>query len=408
MRPAHETAQLQLARLALDVGAERYRLLEEVGRIGARTLRVERVSLWFFTRDRRHLHCEMVYDGVADVVGTWDGVPTIRTDECPSYVTALETRRTIATEDARTDVATRELTSIYLDPLGIEALLDAPLYVGGEVVGVICHEQVRRVRRWAQADVDFATSVADMACLALAQMEWHTWHDLVDRRAARLREMDRLQALEHVVRAFVHDFNNVLSVVTLSSATLHDGREPSAEVLETLDEGAAMATRLVTNLRAFVNRERSAARSRPLGALLGCMAPVLGIVVRDRATLTVTVAPEVAAVAVPQDTVEQALLNLCLNARDAIEAEGHIDIRATAAPGGRVQIEVEDDGAGIAAETLVKVFAPYFTTKAHGTGLGLATSRELIEESGGQLTVRSEVGRGTTFTMSFPANAPPR
>lgn len=404
MRPAHETAQLQLARLPLDVGAERYRLLEEVGRIGARTLRVERVSLWFFTRDHRHLHCEMVYDGVADVVGTWDGIPTIRTDECPTYVAALETRRTIVAEDARADVATRELTSIYLDPLAIGSLLDAPLYVGGEVVGVICHEQVRRVRRWSQEDVDFATSVADMACLALAQMEWRTWHDVVDRRVARMRELDRLQTLEHVVRAFVHDFNNVLGVVTLSSATLKGEPGASPDVLGTLDEGTAMAARLVTNLRAFVNRERADAQTRPLGPLLDCMAPVLAIVVRDRATLSVTVDPEVAAVPVPQATVEQALLNLCLNAHDAIAASGRIDIRAAAAPGGRVQIEVEDDGAGMAAETLAKVFAPYFTTKPHGTGLGLATSRELIEEAGGHLTVRSEVGRGTTFTMVFPAN----
>jgi signal transduction histidine kinase len=104
---------------------------------------------------------------------------------------------------------------------------------------------------------------------------------------------------------------------------------------------------------------------------------------------------------------EQVLLNLLLNAADAVGESGTIRLSTTAA-GGRARIDVEDDGCGIAPEALERVFDPFFTTKpvGQGTGLGLSISYEIVQRHGGEITVRSEVGRGTVFSVFLPL--PPR
>jgi signal transduction histidine kinase len=406
MRPAHETAQLALARLPIDTLEAREHLLEEAGRVSARTLRVARVSIWFFSDDRTRLHCTMVFVRDRDSRGSWDGVPTLEAALHPAYFEALGERRVIAASDARHHPVTRELTAAYLAPLDIRSLLDAPLYVAGAVVGVVCHEAVGAIRDWSQEDVDFAASVASLVSASLVQLEWRECQQVLTRRASQLRDYDRLETLSRLVGAFVHDLNNVLNVVTLSAGALRRGMAPLDEVIDGLEEGAGIGSRLLAQLKAFVDRDTDGDRLAPVGDVVGCLRPVVDLLVRGQVRFTIEIEPAIAPLLVPRSRIEQVLLNLCLNARDAITDHGTVVLRARAARDdegpGAIAIEVEDTGAGMSPDTLVRVFEPYFTTKQHGTGLGLATSRALVEEMGGHISARSEPGRGSVFTIVIP------
>src|SRR5262249_17723009 len=107
-----------------------------------------------------------------------------------------------------------------------------------------------------------------------------------------------------------------------------------------------------------------------------------------------------------RDQLVQVFLNLILNAIDATAQGGHIVIRAAAETDGFVQVCVEDDGAGIAAENAGRLLPPYFTTKRHGPGLGLFVTRKLVTDHGGAVDFRSQGSRGTVFRVRLPAASP--
>ena len=115
------------------------------------------------------------------------------------------------------------------------------------------------------------------------------------------------------------------------------------------------------------------------------------------------IAPDLPAFPGVRDQFVQVVFNLVLNAIDATDKGGRIEVSATYA-GGTLRLTVDDDGAGIAPEHLARLFRPYFTTKRHGTGLGLFVIRRIVEAHGGTVTVESTVGRGTTFAVALPVS----
>ena len=133
------------------------------------------------------------------------------------------------------------------------------------------------------------------------------------------------------------------------------------------------------------------------------MIPILVTLLRDAATIEVDLdaLPADVTVAMPAGHVEQLVLNLCLNAKDALPAHGAIRLAARAA-GAAVVVTVADDGAGMTPEVVARIWEPYFTTKATGTGLGLATVKAIVDEAGAEVAVASAPGHGTTFTVTIP------
>jgi len=129
----------------------------------------------------------------------------------------------------------------------------------------------------------------------------------------------------------------------------------------------------------------------------------------NQVDLSLHLAPELPQVLADANQIQQVVVNLILNAADAIGAEGGT-IRATTRLGapGTLEVLLEDTGKGIPAEDLPRIFEPFFTTKGnHGTGLGLAVSWGIVEAHGGALTVQSEPGKGTCFTLNLPLSAEP-
>jgi two-component system cell cycle sensor histidine kinase/response regulator CckA len=396
-RPAYETARLELARLRLDSARSVDVTLGRAARVCSRTLGVERCGVWLFEDDFARLTCHTMYLRTEDRLTSGDVLDLRR---FPIYSAALRERRAIVADDARTHPQTCELAATYLEPLGITSMLDAPLYRRGQVVGVVCYEHVGPRRAWTQADVEFAASVADLVSTIFEHSEALALDDELGRRAARQHDADRLESIGRVCAAVAHDFNNVLTMVSMVGQQLGKA-SAQPELGHALDNAVAVGQRLVAQLRSYCARSTDERTVAPVADVIDHLRPVVELLVRDVAQVTVTIAAPTAVAAISTGHLEQILLNLCLNARDAIATCGTIEIAVRDA-GARVELAVRDDGDGIAPEVLPSVFEPYFTTKATGTGLGLATVRDLVRDAGGEVTVASELGHGTTFTVSLP------
>jgi signal transduction histidine kinase len=205
-----------------------------------------------------------------------------------------------------------------------------------------------------------------------------------------------------------HEVGNPLAALS-SLLQILQRRRPDSYTAEKLDLAATQLGRIQRTIRELVDFSRPAsttvARVRPEEVI----EEALGIAkyyqrTKDRA-LTTDLEPELPAVRAVRDHLTQVILNLVLNAIDATRSGGSIRVRTTV-NGDWVELTVEDDGRGIALADRCRLFQPFFTTKPHGTGLGLFVSRQIAEELGGTLTYQTEIGVGSAFTVRLRADRP--
>jgi signal transduction histidine kinase/ActR/RegA family two-component response regulator len=242
-------------------------------------------------------------------------------------------------------------------------------------------------------------------------------HDVTDRQtlSARLRETQREELIGQLAAGLSHNFNNMLSVILPNLETVMREVPPELRVeVEDAHRAAQNAAELVRQLMQIVRHE----------PVVGDEVVDIGMLVHQvlricRRTFDRRIAIEEAApasllpVRAGRAALEQVLLNLCLNARDAMEGEvsPRLALRVLAAPApGFVRVEVQDNGCGMSPEVRQRLGEPFFTTKppGRGTGLGLTSAFGIVRELGGRIEVESEVGRGTTFRVCLPlADATP-
>jgi PAS domain S-box-containing protein len=251
--------------------------------------------------------------------------------------------------------------------------------------------------------------------------------DASDRRAieARARHVERIETIGTMAGGVAHDFNNLLTAITSFVELARDGlgtpapETPLAMVRQDLDEALAVAGRakgLTSQLLAFSRGAASEPREADLARTLREMEPLLRRLLGQRITLDVEVAEETPSVWIDPSQFTQVVLNLVVNARDAIAVRGEIrlqlrrllasDDRPAQAPAGEwVLLQVPDTGRGMSRDVQERVFEPYFTTKqeSRGTGLGLAVVHGVVRAAGGHAVVESELGQGTTFWIFLPA-----
>ena len=245
------------------------------------------------------------------------------------------------------------------------------------------------------------------------------------RSQALLARAHKLESLGHLTGGLAHDFNNILTVVIGNLAALADERPGDSALPEYVQPALDAARRgadLVRGLLSFARRQPLQAAAVHVGALVETVARLVRRSLPETLRLEVDVGDAPLWTWIDATLLEQALVNLVLNARDASSPDGRISLRARAAhidaavaaplqlsEGDCVRIEVEDNGSGMDEYTLAHLFEPFFTTKApgHGTGLGMAVVYGFIKQSGGAIDVRSAPGRGTTVTVWLPAAEPP-
>jgi signal transduction histidine kinase len=231
---------------------------------------------------------------------------------------------------------------------------------------------------------------------------------------AQLRQSQKLEAVGTLAGGIAHDFNNLLTVISgftqMAMGRLGAGHEASDDLKE-VNDAAMRAAALTNQLLAFSRKQVMQPRVLDLHATVLGMEGMLRRLIGAHITLMVEHDDTPTRIKADPGQLEQVLLNLVVNARDAMSSGGAILIATRkardAAGTQRVLLRVTDSGTGMPPEIRDRIFEPFYTTKetGKGTGLGLATVYGIVAQSGGTISVESEVGHGTTFTISFPSAA---
>lgn len=247
--------------------------------------------------------------------------------------------------------------------------------------------------------------------------------DVSERRAMedRMRHAAKMEAVGRLTAGIAHDFNNILTVVlgNLESAKRHAGREDGAlmSMLDNATRGAQQAVLLTSKLLAFARRKPLEFRRVDLSELIASMSNLLQRTLGENIAIRTEIQPELWAVEVDPTELESGILNLAVNARDAMPNGGELVIatenidltrdewnESDSPAGPHVKISVTDTGTGMTPEVLNRVFEPFFTTKAdgRGTGLGLSQIYGFVKQSGGYVTLASELNVGTRVDIFLP------
>ncbi|HSD89094.1 MAG TPA: ATP-binding protein [Kofleriaceae bacterium] len=225
----------------------------------------------------------------------------------------------------------------------------------------------------------------------------------VQRLEQRLHQAQRLEGIGRLAGGIAHDFNNVLTVI-LSAAELRArrGGDATAE-LGLIQEAGQRAAQLTGQLLSFARRRAVGVATLDLGALVESLRPLLARLLGERIELELEVRPGRWIVRADASQLEQVLLNLVANARDAIRESGRVRVTlGAAADADEISLSVEDNGAGMPPDVLEHVFEPFFTTKVGGTGFGLATTFSIVHQHGGRIEVSSSIGAGSCFEIRLP------
>jgi two-component system cell cycle sensor histidine kinase/response regulator CckA len=250
--------------------------------------------------------------------------------------------------------------------------------------------------------------------------------DVTDRKRLeeQLHHSQRLEAVGRLAGGVAHDFNNLLMVITGYSQMLLDGMhagDPARTDLEQVVKASERATDLTRQLLAFSRRQVVRPAILSLNVLVHDMDRMLRRVIGEDIELIASFAPDLKTVRADPGQLEQVVLNVAVNARDAMPNGGKLTLetanvqvteeftRTHPAPkvGSYAMLSMRDTGFGMDAEVLTRLFEPFFTTKENGTGLGLSTSYGIIKQSGGDIWVDSKPGHGTTFRIYLPVAEEP-
>jgi PAS domain S-box-containing protein len=302
--------------------------------------------------------------------------------------------------------------------VGFHGAFGFPILIGSEIEGVIEFFS-RQVR---QPDDELLRMVEDIG-LKIGQFGERTRTEGVLRETeAQLRQAQKMEAVGRLAGGVAHDFNNLLTVIRGYSELLL-GRLGSTDAMrkdmEEIKKAADRASGLTRQLLAFSRRQFIAAKVVDLNALVANMDGMLRrLIGEDIVELCAELGASIGAIKADPGQVEQIIMNLVVNARDAMPTGGRLTIETKnvtigkgvhldavgVAPGSYVLLAIRDNGHGMDAETQSHLFEPFFTTKekGKGTGLGLSTVYGIVKQSGGSITVESAPDRGTTFRIYFP------
>jgi two-component system cell cycle sensor histidine kinase/response regulator CckA len=240
---------------------------------------------------------------------------------------------------------------------------------------------------------------------------------------AQLRQTERLESIGQLAGGVAHDFNNLMTAILGFGGLLRDSlapndprREDADQVLKAADRAAALTRQLL----AFSRRQVLAPEVVDLNAVVGDLLPLLRRLLPESIAIETALGPGVPTVLADRGQLEQALVNLAVNARDAMPKGGRLTVETLSAeldehyaashaevePGPHALLAVSDTGHGMDAATRERIFEPFFTTKSvgAGTGLGLATVYGIVKQLRGSIFVYSEPGAGATFKLYFPAD----
>ena len=399
----------RVGRLVVDA-REPQKLLDEIPLVAAEALAIDVATVYLLQPNRLELR-------VAGVAGEMPGeaigdcIPN-RPDTSLGYVLA-EGRSLVANDY----ISERrfEVPRAYLDT-GLRSALAVPLSDLGRTIGVLAVRSRQR-REFGADEVRFLESLANLLAGSLQRVH----------SEEALNHAQRLESVGQLTGGIAHDFNNLLTVIQGNLQVLGD--LPSlaedsygGQLLAAASRAARRGAELTSKLLAFSRRQVLQPTAVDAGTMLHSLADMLRRTLDQRIRIEVEAGAGTGAMADPGQ-LESALLNIAINARDAMPAGGTLRFRAEVceelpdsvlddvepAKNGFVAITIGDSGNGMSAETRERAFEPFFTTKeaGRGTGLGLSTVYGFVKQSKGAITLDSVVDEGTTVTLYIPRPATP-
>ncbi len=304
---------------------------------------------------------------------------------------------------------TLRVRTIYLGSAAVALGLFITIWV------VITLRPLRRLREGARriAAGDYASRISERGPAEVADLarEFNSMGRAVEERERELVRSERLAAVGKMAAMITHEVRNPLSSIGLNTELLEDeladvpNSEEARGLCTSIHREIDRLTAITEEYLAFARLPKPKLAAESINAMVGALA---AFVCEDLATKQVNLVTELGTSdpigMFDAGQIRQCLINLVRNAADAVSANGggKVTLR-TRRDGNRVAIEVEDNGVGIAADVLPKLFDPFFSTKDGGSGLGLALTQQIVHDHGGDIDVTSAVGRGTTFTVRVPA-----
>lgn len=287
---------------------------------------------------------------------------------------------------------------------GLRMVLDLPLIFPDHIAGLL-RVYFSTMRKFEADEIDFAVALAQQCACAIDKAR------LIEKQQIRYDHLalqtEKLSALGRMAAGIAHEINNPLAGVLLYSSNLSK-KIPDDSMLK---EGMEIIIRETQRCKIIIQDLLEFARDREPKKALASINKIIDRVMNmlenefrlRHIKLEKAYSEDLKAVMLDESQLQQVFVNLLLNAAHAIDQEGTIEIRTRPdSAGDRVIIEVQDSGCGIPQEHLHKIFEPFFSTKINGSGLGLAVSYGIVRSHHGELTVESQPGKGTCFTITLP------
>ena len=234
--------------------------------------------------------------------------------------------------------------------------------------------------------------------------------DVTEQRALeeQLRQTQKLESIGLFAGGIAHDFNNILGVISTNAGVLRERLGTAdRELTDELEAAVIRGSWMTRQLLAFSRKEIASPVALDVNATVDGARQLLRRMIGEAITLRVALDPDVRLIHIDPHHLLQVILNLAVNARDAMPGGGELRIETRQADG-EVEVQVTDSGSGMTPEIQARIFEPFFTTKGigKGSGLGLPVVHGIVTQAAGRLEVDSEPGRGTTFRLRFPALRP--
>ena len=290
---------------------------------------------------------------------------------------------------------------------GIRMMLDVPMAIEDRLIGLI-RVYLEKQRDFSDDELEFILTVAEQCTCIIERVQ------LIEYQQAHFThlatQMEKMSSLGRMAAGIAHEINNPLGGILLFASNMSKKVEPASPFEKGLKIIIRETQRCKTIIQGLLEFARDKKPQKVAANINDIVTTAVGVVQNEfylkRVNLEKHLAPDMIQTFLDENQIEQVIINLLLNALHAVEDHGRVSIKSTVNPEhSSITVEIADNGCGIPAAEVKKIFEPFYSTRSNGTGLGLAVSYGIINNHQGDFNVYSELGKGSRFTIELPAMA---